>query len=1249
MRQASWTEWGNEDHPDINHPIDNVTALDFYKVGYYKLELEGYKSAVIIEVDYPAFAFYKEPVVSEKNFLRGSYEYDADVTELKLYGIVSAPDGVTRTYDIASVDNINSYEEQESGSNIYKLTINTESLDDEAEIKINGRINNTYEDSSTDDWECPVSLNLIRRIKRGINIGELEDENNPSLYKVDDNGFLVEATDDDYSLKYDRENKKITLNNFVYESEGDDPTISLWDDQVGALNEKPLTLELIGTNSITSKNSQALFIGSDFTITGSGTLNAKSEGKVSEGEEGPWAPSAIFVNGQLKNYAVINLESNAEFDLEAWSNFVAKCSEDDDQTYQIINKATITGRVGLGDYIGNGLVSSDTTYVRDNQHDYLGIAYYYTEDDFYPNNICTLDNTEDNWRRIGKYDADGNPRPSHIWYQYYYVNEYGGWLTEDFNEPQMFLLYPEDYGIAGPESLLKDKDILSVGDGRNHTISNVDLYCLLVNNGNVTLNGNVISDLTVSAVAQRGDANEEGFAAYRRDEQGNILWLYESSPDAMVTVNGDVGLLSLYDSYKGSVDIQGNVSTVCKYDDINVKDYEAPDEIWYSSLANPGLVIDKGNFTDKVKLLDGFAGYMVYDTEDFYVLTQKGEDDNVTQGTCAPVDGQELVFDVSRKNGVDDSTYPCIKGALTSITNKVKNAMSNKKKNPVVMDIALIHSNSEKIEPTATVDISMDGIKGFSKPALYHIRDDGVIEKLFAYSGEGAFGGTIECKTDSFSTYFVAENQDLLVDNINTTPGGDSSGGAGGSGAGGGNGGAEPEKPAVCQHKNIVKVEEVPATCKVEGMKEHYVCADCDKWFSDDAGKSEIKDKDNLKIEKSKEHKPAKEPVKENEKKATCTEKGSYDEVIKCEICEAEISRETKETEMLKHEVTAIAAKEATCVEEGCKDHFFCANCGKYYADAEGKTEISKESVVFAKTEHKKVMDEDVAPTCEKDGKKGGSHCEICKEVLDAPETIKAAGHIFDAGKVTKQPTATATGVKTFTCTVCGKTKTESIPVIGKVQVGNEVKDEKTGNSFEVTNTSKKTVEYTGTTDKKATTVMIPATVEIGGVSYKVTKIEDGAFKNNKKLKKITVGENVTTIGKNAFKNCSSLVKITIPTKTKKIGDGAFEGCKKLKTVSIGKNTSSIGDNAFKNCESLTKITIPNKVNSVGASAFYGCKKLKTITISSTKLTSKNVDKNAFKGVKSGTVIKVPKRKLAAYKKLFVKKGLSKKVTIKGE
>ena len=293
--------------------------------------------------------------------------------------------------------------------------------------------------------------------------------------------------------------------------------------------------------------------------------------------------------------------------------------------------------------------------------------------------------------------------------------------------------------------------------------------------------------------------------------------------------------------------------------------------------------------------------------------------------------------------------------------------------------------------------------------------------------------------------------------------------------------------------------------------------------------------------------------------------------------------QEAQETHV--HTTTRVAAKAASCTTEGNVEYYTCS-CGKWFADAAATKEITDKTSV----------------------------------------AVAATGHKWDDGKVTKEATASEAGAKTFTCSVCGATKTESIPATGSPEKGETVKDDKGTASYVVTGTDEKnpTVTYAGTEDSKAKTVKIPSTVEVDGVTYQVTAIADNACKNNKTITKVTVPKSVTTIGKNAF-----------------------SGCTKLKTVSIGSQVTTIEANAFKGCKSLTTVTLPEKTTKIGANAFNGCSKLKTITIKSKKLTAKSVSKNAFKGISSKVTIKVPKGKAKAYKALFRKKGLSKKVTVK--
>ena len=96
----------------------------------------------------------------------------------------------------------------------------------------------------------------------------------------------------------------------------------------------------------------------------------------------------------------------------------------------------------------------------------------------------------------------------------------------------------------------------------------------------------------------------------------------------------------------------------------------------------------------------------------------------------------------------------------------------------------------------------------------------------------------------------------------------------------------------------------------------------------------------------------------------------------------------------------------------------------------EERAYTSDEYVVIIKvkaphTKHIKDNGTRVEPTCEKNGSIT-YRCTECNEIVDTEE-LKATGHRWDEGQVTTQPTTKTEGVKTYTCSVCKKTKTESI------------------------------------------------------------------------------------------------------------------------------------------------------------------------------------------------------------------------------
>ena len=105
-----------------------------------------------------------------------------------------------------------------------------------------------------------------------------------------------------------------------------------------------------------------------------------------------------------------------------------------------------------------------------------------------------------------------------------------------------------------------------------------------------------------------------------------------------------------------------------------------------------------------------------------------------------------------------------------------------------------------------------------------------------------------------------------------------------------------PQTIPATGHK-LTPYEAVPATCTEDGTEAYWVCSVCGAMFSDAAGENEIS---NPIVIPAAGHTPA-EAVRENEVAATCTEAGSYDSVVYCSVCNAEISRTTETIAALGH------------------------------------------------------------------------------------------------------------------------------------------------------------------------------------------------------------------------------------------------------------------------------------------------------------------------------------------------------------
>ena len=185
------------------------------------------------------------------------------------------------------------------------------------------------------------------------------------------------------------------------------------------------------------------------------------------------------------------------------------------------------------------------------------------------------------------------------------------------------------------------------------------------------------------------------------------------------------------------------------------------------------------------------------------------------------------------------------------------------------------------------------------------------------------------------------------------------------------------------EHNFGERKDEIPATCIAGGMKAHYKCTACGKYF--DADKNET-----------------------TETALTIPATGVHTFG------------------------TLIEETPATCIAGGMKAHYKCTVCGKYFdADKNETTEEALKTPVSPYYGHSfGFWVEEQYATCQAPGRKGYKHCSICNKDYDASNTVitdfvipvNPDGH--ELGDLVAEVPATCkdTGVKAHRdCNLCGK------------------------------------------------------------------------------------------------------------------------------------------------------------------------------------------------------------------------------------
>lgn len=282
---------------------------------------------------------------------------------------------------------------------------------------------------------------------------------------------------------------------------------------------------------------------------------------------------------------------------------------------------------------------------------------------------------------------------------------------------------------------------------------------------------------------------------------------------------------------------------------------------------------------------------------------------------------------------------------------------------------------------------------------------------------------------------------------------------------------------------------------------------------------------------------------------ASCTHEG--EETRQCSVCQETETRKLKKTD---HDWSEWkTTTKPSCTTEG-EENRQCKNCQK------------TESRTLAKTAHNTEIVGAKAPSCTTEGYTGDEVCKDCHATIKKGHKLDKTAHQWSTWKTTTNPSYASEGEQTRQCSQCHQIETRKLNKLPLPKAG--TKYTVGGNQYTVLKAGL-SVRFSKA-NPKAKTVTIPNTIKVNGINYKVAEVGANAFKNNKKVKKVTIGANVVKIANKAFNKCPSLRNVII------------------KTTLLTKKTAS--KKCFSKVSKKMVIKVPKKVKKSYAKIFKGFK-----------------------------------------------------------
>ena len=275
---------------------------------------------------------------------------------------------------------------------------------------------------------------------------------------------------------------------------------------------------------------------------------------------------------------------------------------------------------------------------------------------------------------------------------------------------------------------------------------------------------------------------------------------------------------------------------------------------------------------------------------------------------------------------------------------------------------------------------------------------------------------------------------------------------------------ARETRPITQLTHKLVFVPAVAPTCTTDGSIAHYECALCGKYFSDQAGETELTNivdpmtghdftgayRDNgdgthsrlcvngcgeygATVSHSFDQQNNGAIYAKDGSVADCTHQGEFYYSCLCGKSEGDDNHTFAAGGSLGHVLREFPAVAATCKDDGHNTYWYCSRCGNYYKDANANqsTTLAAETISHTTIAHTmpETWTETVPATCTEDGL-ASRVCTVCG-VYTETQPIAALGHDFEHGTVYQSYNDGTHAVKCSRCSVynptaanCADTKT---------------------------------------------------------------------------------------------------------------------------------------------------------------------------------------------------------------------------------